>query len=343
MKKLFFCLLCLMLVSCGEKEKVVTPPTSSELGSICTIVSEFDQDVYNISLFYTENETYPVLNESDFYYINQLGLKYSGEGSKNVSNYQINQENAYKLCKFDNAKVVSVAIQIPDSNILKFMSELRNYVFQYQVEKEDEIFKVDVSNNVISTTNLEINYTRVYSQKISEDELKLLKEYKFNESYNISLDEEHEILVATLVADVIHEDGNQTHNQANKLVGLGEAVQLLISIAADESISVDYVPVSTLVKLLKSDVNANTYVKMENKYFKTSELKNYIAYETDEFVIYDLNTYLFGKDLREVVDNHTAVHSVEAPTYEITVDILNGDGLNQIYSDIINEVKNILK
>ena len=343
MKKIFCCLLCLILVSCGKNEKVVTPPSSNELGSICTIVSEFDQDVYNISLFYTENENYPVLNANDFYYINQLGLKYSGEGSKNILNYQINQNNAYKLCNFENAKVVSVAIQIPDSNILKFMSELRNYVFQYEVEKEEEIFKVDVSNNVISTTSLEINYTRVYSQKINEEELNLLKDYKFNESYNISLDEEHEIKVETLVADLIKEDGTQTHNPSNKLVGLGEAVQLLISIAADESISVDYVPVSTLVKLLKSDVNESTYVHFDNRYYMTSELKNYIVYETDEAVIYDLNSYIYGNDLRGIVDNHASVSSVDTPTYEITVDILNADILNQIYSNILNEVKNILK
>ena len=75
----------------------------------------------------------------------------------------------------------------------------------------------------------------------------------------------------------------------------------------------------------------------------TSELKNYIVYETDEAVIYDLNSYIYGNDLRGIVDNHASVSSVDTPTYEITVDILNADILNQIYSDILNEVKNILK
>ena len=88
---------------------------------------------------------------------------------------------------------------------------------------------------------------------------------------------------------------------------------------------------------------ADLNVKIENKYYMTSELKEYIAFKTDEFVIYDLNPYLFGKDLREVVDNHIAVHSVESPTYEITVDILNEDLLNQTYKELLKEVKKIMK
>ena len=343
MKKLLCCLFLLCLTACGNNEKIVFAPSSAELGNMCTIVSEFDNDVYNISLFYTENENYPILNKDDFNYINQLALKYSDEGSKDVSKYKINQNNAYKLCNIEKANVVNVAIQIPDSNILKFMSELRKYEFNYQVEKENEIFKVAMPNNVLSTTSLEINYTRVYSQKINEDEQKLLKEYKFNKSYNISLDEEHSIDVNGLVVDLIKEDGTQIFNQSNRLVGLGETVQLLVSVGVDESISADYVPIATLAKLLKSDVNESTYVQFDNRHFMISDLKDYILYETEEFVVYDLNPYLYGSDLISIYTDHISVSSVNDSTYEITKDIINEEQLKQIYNDITNQVKTIIK
>ena len=343
MKKILCCLLLICLMGCESKEKVIIPPTSDELGNVCTIVSEFDNDIYNISLFYTENENYPILNKDDFNYINQLALRYSDEGSKDVSKYKINQTNAYKLCEMENANVVNIAIQISDSNYLTFMSELRKYEVSYQVEKEEEVFKVAMPNNVISTTSLEINYTRVYSQAFSEDEIQLLKEIKFETPYNISLDENHYIQASTIYPMLIKEDGKQEYSQFDVLVGLGAGVQLFVEVGADESISADSVPVLTLAKLLKSDVTNSTYFQLNNHYYMTSELKEYILYETDQYVIYDLNPYLYGNNLKELYANYVAVNSVETPTYEITSDMINEEEVIKLYNDVITQVKSIIK
>ena len=87
MKKILCVLLVLGLVACSEEKPVIIAPESHELGNICTLITEFDEDMYNLSFFYTENEQYPILNKDDFTYINQLGLKHSSSGSKDVNKY----------------------------------------------------------------------------------------------------------------------------------------------------------------------------------------------------------------------------------------------------------------
>ena len=346
MKKIISSLLVLCLVACGSKEEEkieVLPPTSNELGNVCTIVTEFDDDMYNISLFYTENETYPILNKDEFNYINQLGLKYSEDGSKDVSKYKINQNNAMKLCNLENAQVVNVAMKISDSNILKFITELKAFDVYYEIEKENETFRVEIPNQVISTTKIELNYTRVYSLEFSEDELNQLASLPLKETKDISLNEEHPIFISYAMADLIDAEGNQNINSEGRTKGLGEAVQLIASIASDTSIAVDYVPVMTLVKFLKEDVNESSYVQFDNRYYMLSELKDYILYETEEIIVYDFNTYLFGDNIKAPILKYASVNSVESPTYEITEEILNGQLLEDLYLKCVEEVKKVIK
>lgn len=149
MKKLL--LLSILLFSACTPSKVeVVPPTYQELGKICTYITSFDQDFYNVSVYYDQNDEYPIQNEKELYEISDTIIKYSSSGLKDVSKYEVNPEEALSACAMSrNANVIKSAIQIDKEDFDSFIEELKNYPFQYQVNREEKTFRVAMPNEVI--------------------------------------------------------------------------------------------------------------------------------------------------------------------------------------------------
>ncbi|MGN1344406.1 MAG: hypothetical protein ACI4U3_07485, partial [Traorella sp.] len=80
MKKFLCCLFLFFITACShDKQVIIDSPTSQDIGSVCTLVTSFDDDIYNISIFYVTNDNYPVLS-NDLSSIVDLSLKYSVNG-----------------------------------------------------------------------------------------------------------------------------------------------------------------------------------------------------------------------------------------------------------------------
>ena len=98
MRKVILVFLLICLSACQTKSEVVTPPVHDQLGKICTLVTTFDDDMVNVSIYYTQNETYPIQNEEEMFKINDMILKHSSSGLKDIKQYPVNKEKSLKQC-----------------------------------------------------------------------------------------------------------------------------------------------------------------------------------------------------------------------------------------------------
>lgn len=294
---LLLCLICLS--ACQQKSEVIIPPTHEELGKICTLVTTFDDEMVNVSIYYTQNETYPIKNEKEIFEINDMILKHSSSGLKDISQYPVNKEKSLKQCGIDSeTKQIQLATQIPTTDFLKFIQDLKKYEFYYEVDKNENTFEVLMPNDVHVVNSMILNNERIYSLDFNQEELDALEKIQLSKEYHTTIDGK-DATIATIVNDHIQKDGTQTINQSNLLVGVGEGYQIFISIALEEALAVDYMPIMTLIKLDKDNIHENTYIQLD-KNIMLSELEEYQLYETDDFVVYDFNDYFYENDI--VVD-----------------------------------------
>ena len=90
MRKVILVFLLIFLSACQTKNEVVIPPAHDQLGKICTLVTTFDDDMVNVSIYYTQNEAYPIQNEEEMFKINDMILKHSSSGLKDIKKYPVN-------------------------------------------------------------------------------------------------------------------------------------------------------------------------------------------------------------------------------------------------------------
>lgn len=294
---LLLCLICLS--ACQQESEVITPPTHEELGKICTLVTTFDDDMVNVSIYYTQNETYPIKNEKEIFEINDMILKHSSSGLKDINQYPVNKEKSLKQCGIHSeTNEIQLATQIPTIDFLTFIQDLKKYEFYYEVDKNENTFEVLMPNDVHVVNSMILNNERIYSLDFNQEELDTLEKIQLSKEYHTTIDGK-DAIIATTVKDHIQKDGTQTVNQSNLLVGVGEGYQIFISIALEEALAVDYVPIMTLVKLAKDNIHENTYIQLD-KNIMLSELEEYQLYETEDYIVYDFNNYFYENDI--VVD-----------------------------------------
>ncbi|MGN1344988.1 MAG: hypothetical protein ACI4U3_10420 [Traorella sp.] len=327
MKKIVYWILAFMLVACQNKnENLLVQPQN--VGQMCTLVTDFSDDIYNISLFYTEE--YPILNKDDFNYISQLALKYSTQGMKDASKYQINVEKAHYLCEMENPEVIAFAIEIPKTNILKFKSELERHQFYYEIEQDGETYDIEVENEVISATKMEINMNKIKSLTFSDEEVDKLKTISFDEALRVYEDENHHVDINMEVSEKIQADGSQTNNQDNLLASVGEAYQYFLTVADSKEISVSYIKIATLIKLSKEEINELSYLDINGGVMLT-DLEEYKLFENDSIVMYDLNPYLY---------HYTSITDYIA-SYSQDDWNLDDEQINQLRNQYIEQLKQL--
>lgn len=291
MRKIILIAMLIFLSACQPKEVVVTPPNHEELGKICTLVTTFEDDMVNVSIYYTQNETYPIQNENELYEVNDMILRYSSSGLKNIQDYPANKEKSYEQCGITHGDAIQLATQIPTTDFLKFINQLKKYEFYYEVNKNDQSFKVLMPNDVHVMSSMNLNNERVYALDFEEKELEQFKNLQLTKEYQTIMDGK-DAQISSVIVDHIQKDGSQTINPSNYLIGVGEGYQIFVSVANKEDLAVDYYPIMTLVKFSKQDIRDNTYIQLdENRLL--SELNDYQLYETEDSVIYDFNRYFY--------------------------------------------------
>ncbi len=149
MRKVILLLFLICLSACQQESEAITPPTHQELGKICTLVTTFDDDMVNVSIYYTQNETYPIKNEKEIFEINDMILKYSSSGLKDINQYPVNKEKSLKQCGINSkTNEIQLATQIPTIDFLTFIQDLKKYEFYYEVDKYENTFEVLMPNDV---------------------------------------------------------------------------------------------------------------------------------------------------------------------------------------------------
>lgn len=299
MRKVILVFLLIFLSACQTKNEVVIPPVHDQLGKICTLVTTFDDDMVNVSIYYTQNETYPIQNEEEIFKINDMILKHSSSGLKDIKQYPVNKEKSLKQCGINSkAKEIQLATQISPTDFLTFIHDLKEYEFYYEVNKNENTFEVLMPNDVHVVNSMILNNERIYSLDFNQEELNNLEKIQLSQEYHTTYDGK-DVIIATTVKDHIQKDGTQTFNQSNLLVGVGEGYQIFVSIDSQEALGVDYVPIMTLVKLAKDNIHENTYIQLD-KNVMLSDLKEYQLYEADDYIVYDFNDYFYENEI--VVD-----------------------------------------
>lgn len=139
----------LFLTACQPKKEEIILPTQQELGKICTIVHALDENMIHVVIHYTQNERYPNRNENEIYKINDMILKYSSSGFKDPNQYPIDIKKTFHLCGVDsNVKTIQIVTQIPSDDFQKFMKDLKEYEFNYEIEINDESIEILIPNEV---------------------------------------------------------------------------------------------------------------------------------------------------------------------------------------------------
>lgn len=296
MKRVINILLLLCLSACQTENEVITPPTHEELGRICTLVTTFDEEMVNVSIYYTSNESYPIQNEEELFEVNDMIIKYSSSGLKNVNEFPVNKEKSLRQCEMtDNANTIELATQISSNDFQNFIQDLNDFQFHYEIEKENKTFQVAMPNHVYVYNSMILNNERVYALDFTEEELESLENIELTKQYQVTF-KGREGIVASTVKDHILKDGTQVLNQSNQLVGVGEGYQIYISVAIHEELGVDYYPLMTLVKFDKNDIREDTYIQLDT-ILSLSDLDEYQLYETKDYIVYDLNDYFYKDEI----------------------------------------------
>ena len=181
MKKILSYLVIILIISgCQKEEITVTPPNDDQVGKMCTFVVGFEDDMYNISLYYESNENYPLKNEHDFNIIDTMSLKYSKTGKADVRKYPLDEEKVFKQCGMTHAKAVATAVKISADDVWMLVNDLKETRFYFQVEKEGKLFNVKMPNKVYVQTIYQMDYDKAVSLKTDEDKYDRMsfEEYK---------------------------------------------------------------------------------------------------------------------------------------------------------------------
>ena len=166
-RKISWILAGLLLMGCQPKEKKVIPPESGQVGKMCTYVVSFDDDMYNISIYYETMGEYIIENEEDFNIIDEISLKYSKTGKGDVNKYSISKERVLSECGMNDPKSVSTVVNISKDDAWFLTEELKAHKFYFRVEKEGQMFDVKMPNTVYFRTSDQMNDV-VYSKEFSK-------------------------------------------------------------------------------------------------------------------------------------------------------------------------------
>lgn len=322
MKKILSCLIVMLMVGgCQKEEPEVVPPSSSQVGKMCTYVVRFDNDMYNISLYYESAEGYPLKNEDDFNIIDSMSLKYSKTGKGDVSKYPISEEKVLEQCGMTNAKSVATAVNISADNVQLLINDLRSARFYFQVEKEGKLFDVKMPNAVYLQSVYQMNYNKAVSLEIDEQKYGRLQVEKTDIG-----EKEKPVKGEVSFSKIIRSDADfMTEMPLTSLSDVGEVYQYYLCTAAEGDLGVSYAPLMTLIEFSKAEMNQDFYVEMFGG-MKITELEDVLIYENDEKVLMDINSLLYGYESLEVFVEETIAEE------------LDGEKLNELYSALEEKV-----
>ena len=321
MKKLISCIMAgLILMGCQPEEKEVTPPTSSEVGKLCTYIVSFDNDMYHISLFYEVSEKYPIQNEEIFNVIDEMSLKYSKTGKGDVGKYPINEEMVRTECGMSHPQSVATVVNISKEDAWFLSEELKNHKFYFRVEKEGRMFDVKVENQVYSKTSHQMNNEQLFSENIDEEIFQGIT----LESRAIGSDDTDPVFAEVNVGKHILNGTGFLDDSSMNLDHIGEGYQYYLTLIPENDVAVSYMSLMTLVVFDKEKMGEDTYVDLSGGML-IEELQDRIIYEDQEKVIMDLNPILYGYDDFGGFVADTFYHSIDK------------EKLNEIYHDFMTK------